>query len=514
MCRPTGYGSRVVTGERYVSKAGGRRAIVMIASPVSEETAVNVNQQITRRQVLKVGALGAVATGVAACAPGSASVAPSASAQSSSAATAAPASASAAAEAPLVTLRVLNQGGADTDYLGAVEAAWNAQSTAFQVKFEQSTSTSDKLDSLARTQLSGNNPPDLIWLSVGTQPAGSKDLREAGLLLDLTPYATQFKWEQRFIPDFWQQYQVDGKVWYVANSSSSWSYYYYNPELFKAAGITVPEGGVPTKEEFAGWRDKVKATGVEFIALGSKEVWPATHHLINMFRAFVPKDRLLQLQDNAFNDTGVKYTDPDALAAITRYQQTFEEGYFAPGPNAMADGEALALFTSGKAAVFQSGFWGAYVIPGAAPEGFKMGLFHWPQEDPAVPKAIYYGNGNGYCISSKTKFPDETAAILDFIISKEGQQISLSDHGLLPTVNSDTLPPAETDYPEPKDIYEAIVDAQNRFGPESSTFYISGVPEIGTPIAGPTQLLIDGTMTPQEFAEELQKLSDDYRATL
>lgn len=473
---------------------------------------MNINHKVTRRQVLQAGALGAVATGVAACATGTASLAPSASIQPSGDTPATPAPSS--AELPLVTLRVLNQGGADTDYFGGVETAWNAQSTSFLVKFDQSTSTSDKLDALARTQLSGNNPPDFVWLSVGSQPANSKDLREAGLLLDLTPYATELGWEQRFIPDFWKQFQADGKVWYVANSSSSWSYYYYSPEIFESAGITVPEGRVPTVEEFAGWRDKVKASGVEFIALGSKEVWPASHHLINMYKAFIPKDRLLLLQDNAFNDTGVKYTDPDSLRALTRFQQTFAEGYFAPGPNAMADGEALALFTSGKAAVFQSGFWGAYVIPGAAPEGFKMDLFHWPQEDPAVPKALWYGPGNGYTISSKTKFPDEAVAILDFIISKEGQQISLSDHGLLPTVNGDTLPPADTEYPEPKDIYGAIVDAQNRFGEASSTFYISSVSEIGTPIAGPTQELIDGSITPEDFAAELQQLADDYRATL
>jgi ABC-type glycerol-3-phosphate transport system substrate-binding protein len=332
--------------------------------------------------------------------------------------------------------------------------------------------------------------------------------------LDLTPFAAQLGWEARFIRPFWARFQADGAVWYIANSSSSWSYYYYNPDLFSDLGIVVPEGRVPTVEEFTGWRDTVKAAGLEFIALGNKDAWPAIHHLINMHRAFVPRDRLALLEGTALADTGVRFTDDDALRAIRRTQETFAEGFFAPGPNAMADGEALALFTSGKAALFQSGFWGAYVIPDAAPADFKLDLFHWPQEDPTIPKALWYGPGNGYCISARTEHQDECVAILDFIISAEGQQISLRDHGLLPTVNAETLPPEETTYPEPTALYGAIVEAQGRFGPDSSTFYISNIPEVATEANRMTQDLIDGRVTPEDFAAQLQQVNEDYRATL
>lgn len=130
---------------------------------------------------------------------------------------------------------------------------------------------------------------------------------------------------------------------------------FVNEGIFKKYGLAVPT----TFDEFEKVCDALKAKGVQPVAVGAKDQWPALAtymYLVNRYGGNVFTDAVARK---------VRFDSEPFVKAAQKYQEWAKKGYF--GDKALAEGygDAQLLMCTGKAGMQISGSWlcGLYSDP-------------------------------------------------------------------------------------------------------------------------------------------------------
>ncbi len=379
------------------------------------------SRRMTQHRLSRLVALVGVVALVAACGSTASSVAPSM----------AP---SASAIAEPIALNVLTASGSHDTFLRAAEEAWNNGEHPFKIKLTITQDSNENVMTSVKLALAGQNPPDFTFMQTGKNP-NVGDLAEAGLILDLAPYVQQYGWKDRFDPGMWDQLLWPGDSTYqMAYQGGPLPFVWYNTDLFKQLNLTVPADRRVTEDQLFGYVDGLKAAGLGGLSLGNKDKWPGEHFFRVILLRTAGSEFAEKLQDRGMSNTGADFDDPKVIATLAKIQDWVRRGLWVPGTNAMADGDAISIFAKAEAGMYQAGFWGLDVVPGANPD-LKFDYFHYPQLDPSIPVAISSSPSAGYVISSKSKYPDQIAAFLDFMMTKDGQKLALEEAAIFPGTN-------------------------------------------------------------------------------
>ncbi len=198
-----------------------------------------------------------------------------------------------------------------------------------------------------KASLPNNQGPD-IFQSWGGSFMGQ--FADAGKLLDMTK-------ELKKVP-----------VSAAARAAMSWKGKIYGvAPFFAVAGLFANEGmfkqyglSVPTTfDEFEKVCDTLKAKGIQPVAVGAKDQWPALAtymYLVNRYGGNVFADAVARK---------VRFDSEPFVKAAEKYQEWAKKGYF--GDKALAEGygDAQMLMCTGKAGMQISGSWlcGLYSDP-------------------------------------------------------------------------------------------------------------------------------------------------------
>lgn len=208
----------------------------------------------------------------------------------------------------------------------------------------QGSPLNDKL----KASLPNNQGPD-IFQSWGGSFMGQ--FADAGKLLDLTK-------ELKNIPT------SD-----AARAAMSWKGKTYGvAPFFAVAGLFVNEGlfakyglKVPTTfDEFEAVCEKLKANGIQPVAVGARDQWPALAtymYLVNRYGG-------MEAFENAVARK-IRFDSEPFVKAAQKYQEWAKKGYFGDKPLSEAYGDAQMLMSTGKAGMQISGSWlcGLYSDP-------------------------------------------------------------------------------------------------------------------------------------------------------
>jgi ABC-type glycerol-3-phosphate transport system substrate-binding protein len=250
-------------------------------------------------------------------------------------------------------------------------------------------------------------------------------------------------------------WQVDGKTYglpYQFGPEGIW----YRPSLFEEAGIT----GTPTTlDELSDAVQKLKDAGIEPIAVGAADGWPAAHWWYNFALQSCSSDVL-----QAANST-LDFTDPcfvDAGESLEAFIATepFNTGFAATSAQQGATSSA-GLVANGNAAMELMGQWNVSVMTGLVddPDALTADLswFPFPAIDGAKgePTAML-GGGDGF--SCYVDAPDECVDLLKYITSDDVLTRFASVVGGIPSA-----PAAQSGITDPNLIVQAEYMGKSKY---------------------------------------------------
>lgn len=293
------------------------------------------------------------------------------------------------------------------DYAAAFEK--EHEGVTVQIEAIQNEDFEGKLATAMQDLSSG---PDVYMMLNGQK---DRDMIEAGQMMDLTDKLTDtIKTEMK--PGL-SSVTYDGKIYgvpTVVQPGGIW----YSKDLFAQAGITETP---TTWEELMDACQKLKDAGIDPIALGGKDAWPAAHWYYWLSLRICAPD----VYDEGMANKD--FSDPCWTAAGEKLQELNEAGYFNEGylttTAQQGANSSAGLLANHKAAMELMGTWEPGVVKDLTPDKQPMedlGYFAFPSvEGGEGEEGALMGAGGGFAVNPEA--PDIAIEFVKGIADKEWQ---------------------------------------------------------------------------------------------
>lgn len=280
----------------------------------------------------------------------------------------------------------------------------------------------------------------------------------------------------------------DGSL-YMVPFEFQLEFFWYNTALFEEAGVSVPA----SLDDFPQLCQDLRAQGITPIALNGQDQWPLERYMAYYpFRMAGPE----YVQDLKNGDA--PFSDPAGVAAAEWLSALGEAGCFQEGFSSTGYADAQALFTSGKAAVYNIGTW---ELGNLATEALDPGVrddvdyFTLPTIDGAVTTDDEYvtPSGIGMAVNAQTYDP----LVRDFLkfALERYPEIYAATGAISPTTTVQTTIPADA-----TPLYSRAVEQADTVGPKIAMPWDTQLdPATNTRLQQELTLLVQGDITPEEF---------------
>ncbi len=308
------------------------------------------------------------------------------------------------AHANTVTVKVWSWQKPMTEDWQKIFSAYEAANPNVKVEFTGYASTD--YPTVIKTGLSTSDGPDIVML----HPYKSIDQYvTAGQLSPLT--TTQVPGlANSFGKDSLKASQYDGKQYGVPFALQTVQIY-YNKDIFKKAGVSVPK----TPAQFKAMLPKIKSAGFTPISITGKDAW----QLVNVFDGIVgPNYGGRSWVEGARTGTS-KASDAAFRKALTEFAGL--EKFFPRFVTGVDYATSQTLFSSGQAAMYPGGAWELAGFQKANPN-LKIGVFSVPSRGSKVAPTWGYEDGS-FGLSSKAANREEALKLMKWFTTKEFGQL-------------------------------------------------------------------------------------------
>ncbi|WP_018143300.1 ABC transporter substrate-binding protein [Alloscardovia criceti] len=347
---------------------------------------------------------------------------------------------------------------------------------------------------------SAQNGPRIISSADAPDVARITDINSAVRgkhVISLEEYATLYGWD---IPDSQaMSYRVDasGKIGsgnlYAVPDAVSMTGMYWNTAVAQSLGITQAPQSMDELEKDL---QIAKDAGVTPMIMPAKEGGTSF-----IYQALWTNNSGAEVVNNwIYQKDGATINEEGAIKAAETIQNWANSGYFSSDAVALDGTTAVGRFTQGEGLFFPAGSWFSSSLNESL--GSNVGFFAFPgstadQTGSAASNAV-----TPFGIPSNAKNKNAAAAFLNFLMSDEARQIAVK-HGY-PAIGEGEL---TSDNP----LLTQILQAQTQLvSADNTTDYINNATAAmqASGIIPNFQTLIDGSQTPQEFVQALQKQYD------
>ncbi|ODT12959.1 MAG: sugar ABC transporter substrate-binding protein [Kaistia sp. SCN 65-12] len=288
----------------------------------------------------------------------------------------------------------------------------------------------------------------------------------------------------------------DGKTTFCVPMASVIHGFIYNKEAFEKLGIAVPT----TEDEFFAALEKIKADGTYVpLAMGTKDQWEAStmgYQNIgpNYWRG--EEGRLALIAGKQ------KLTDPEwvePFATLAKWGPYMGDGF-----EAQTYPDSQNLFTLGRAAIYPAGSW--EIAPFRAQATFEMGAFPPPVRKAGDECFISDHTDIGLGANAKSKHPEETKKFLEWVASPEFADLYSN---ALPGFFSLSSAPITLQDPVAQEFMSWRAKCKSTIR-SNNQILSRGTPNLDTDTWISSANVINGTETPQQAGERLQKGLDSW----
>jgi raffinose/stachyose/melibiose transport system substrate-binding protein len=268
-------------------------------------------------------------------------------------------------------------------------------------------------------------------------------------------------------------------------------FFWYNKALFDRAGVEVPA----TLDDIPGLCTDLRAAGITPIALDGQDQWPLERYIAYYpFRLAGPEyiQKFKKAEASLSDDVGQK--------AVNWLASLADAGCFDAGFSSTGYADAQALFTSGKAAMYNIGTW---ELANLATDNLDAAVrddvdfFTLPTVADAVTADNEYvvSSGIGMAVNARTYDP-LVRDFLKFALTEYPKRYAATG-ALSPTTNVTTTVP---DNATP--LYQKALDAADDLGSNLAMPWDTQLdPTSNSRLQQELVLLLQGNATPQEFTE-------------
>ncbi|HJE51559.1 MAG TPA: extracellular solute-binding protein [Tessaracoccus flavescens] len=307
-------------------------------------------------------------------------------------------------------------------YWEKTAADFTKENPAVDIKIE--VIQNEDMDGKLQTAMNSGDAPDVFMARGGGK---LKDVVQADQIMDLTDKLSD-ETKAAYGEAVFEAFTIDGKIYGMPTSILPGGIY-YSKDLFEKAGITA------TPTNFTELNDavaKLKAAGIQPIALGAKDAWPAAHWYYFFALRQCSKDVL----DTAAQT--MDFSDACWLQAgeeLKKFADTepFNQGFLTTSAQQGA-GSSAGLLANHQAAMELMGAWNPGVIGSLTPDGkplADLGWFPFPAvEGGAGDPTAMMGGADGYSCSKDA--PAECADFLNFMATKANQEAYADAFDTLP----------------------------------------------------------------------------------
>lgn len=283
--------------------------------------------------------------------------------------------------------------------------------------------------------------------------------------------------------------RFDDGALYMVPFEFQLEFFWYNKALFEQAGIAIP----PSLDEFPAMCEALRAVGVTPIALDGADQWPLERYLSYYpFRMAGPD----YIRDLAVGEAS--FSDPAGLAAADWVHSLGQAGCFQEGFSSTGYADAQALFTSGKAAVYNIGTWELGNLATDALDATvrdDVDYFTLPLIPDAVTTAEEFTTPSGIGMAVNASTYD--ALVKDFLkfALERYPDLYAQTGALSPTSTAETVIPENATA-----LYARAVDEAGNVGPAINMPWDTQLdPATNTRLQQELTLLAQGDTTPEEF---------------
>lgn len=446
------------------------------------------------KKVLSVGLAAAMTLGLTACGGSSESAsttaAPAAGSDAAKTEAAAPA---APASGDVKTIKLFHRFPDDPCNSFIESKIAEYESMHPEIKFEVTSAQNQPYKEKIKVVVGSDECPDIFFSFCGE--FSERFIRE-GLLMDLTPYLEADKeWKDSLMETQMNEYTTaDGMVYGIPFRLDA-KEFFYNKDIFTKLGLEAPQ----TWDQFITVLDKIKESGMDPIAEGNQDKWPAAHYIGALNEQLVSDET----RATDYNPKTGEFTDPGYAEALEKYQQLVS--YMNVGVNGMTHDMARLGFTQGQNAILFAELVEITNVKQENPD-LNWGMFKFPEIDGAKGnKDLVSGAPEGFAISSKTQYPDECVEFLKWFLGAEtgaqqAEQVGWfnASKGLDKTLTDESL----------KSAYDVIANAKKMDIWFDNALYSTVCDEYLTQISDIT----NGDVTPADAMGKIQKVAKEAQS--
>lgn len=354
------------------------------------------------------------------------------------------------------------------------------------IKLTFAPSAPPEYNAVLNSKLDGGSAGDIITCRPFD---ASLSLFEKGQLADLTDLPGMANFSD-VAKSGWSS--DDGAKTFCVPMASVIHGFIYNKAAFDELGIEEPK----TEEEFFAALDKIKEDGTYIpMAMGTVDQWEAA---TMGYQNIGPNYWHGEEGRKALIDGTKKLTDPEFVAPLTQLAKW--KDYLGDGFEAQTYPDSQNLFTLGRAAVYPTGSWEIGVFGPQIGGAFEMGAF--PPPVAAAGDTCYISDHTdiGIGMNAATKHPEEVKKFLDWVASAEFATLYANAlPGFFPLSNAEVT----LEDPLAQEFVDWRKECQSTI--RSSYQILSrGTPNLENEMWGVSAAVINGTMTPEGGAKQLQ----------
>ena len=335
--------------------------------------------------------------------------------------------------------------------------------------------------------------PDIFWVEGAQAP----EYAESGVLMDLSDYLKENTDIDEALNGMEDSYN-NGEIQYGLPYQCNVQGFFYNKELFDAAGVEYPTNET-TYEEFLDMIAKLKESGVTPIAIGSKN----SSYTMWEFNEFLERYGWSENID-AILSGEKKFNNSDLVACFEKMEGLKDAAAFPENMGTIEYFDAKQLFDNGTAAMFGTGQWDCIEFDENL--GDKVGFWWGPvfsdsdyeqnvaMKVPAAPIAV-----NAETADDET-MKEAVYTFLNFYYSEDAAKMSY-EGSIFPATSYEGIAASDTQY-----AMNAMLEALSEgwTSPESA-------PDLTVGSAVQTELyngifgVLQGTYTPEEALDKMDE---------
>lgn len=329
-----------------------------------------------------------------------------------------------------------------------------------------------------------------MWFNWGGSLGGF--YAENGLTYDLTQYAQDNNWSDKFTQTSMDLCTLDGKLSGYPTSFNVLGIY-YRKDIFKDNNIEVPT----TFEEFEEVCAKLKENGITPISTAGLNGW----HTMRFVELLIEHYAGSELHDkmNIFDES---YDNETVVKALEKYQEFCDKGYFPEGFLTQDPNDTLIAMANGQCAMDIQGQWQDGKILQEGLDIADYGVFPFPSGE--TNRMSAFAEMTQFNVDNSEEELDACVQFMDFYYSEENVE-QYGEYYNLP------LPKTDAEMPEGQPNVEELMTLAEETGIFTITDQAFPT-EVADVLFNAQDAIANGQMTPEEGEENIQSAIEAYNS--